>query len=334
MSESVKDVFVSIRGRVLLNSEALNMTESVGNYVKHRRVPMVVREDDSTYAVYFVPAISGESIAHGLQRIVSEKCKEATSPLPVCKLCERGIFLKSSNNSVFEESFGISLKKEGKGIDIEETIISKCTVEDIGGFLYAEEDNIKRTSNFFTGYMVPAQESLRNAVIEPQLHSRYALGTKFVRGTKSVEGRKERGQMLYYVEISSSLFTFSLDIDTRYIGKLTFNVDNAGRQVISDDERRRRIEVLFDSVRTLLVENGFGAKKTRFLPIVDWESIVIAASDKTWTVPSPFTGDYIERAKKKLEKINYNTDTYIFEGGSFEAFVADAMDKIKRRVAG
>ena len=30
------DPFVSVRGRVLINVEALNMTESVGNYVKHR----------------------------------------------------------------------------------------------------------------------------------------------------------------------------------------------------------------------------------------------------------------------------------------------------------
>ncbi len=300
------------------------MTESVGNYVKHRRVPMVVREDDNTYAVYFVPAISGESIAHGLQRIISEKCKEITPSLPVCKLCEKGIFLKSSNNDIFAESFGVSPSKSEKKIDIEETIISKCTVEDIGGFLYAEAENIKRTSNFFTGYMIPVQEALRNVVIEPQLHSRYALGTKFV---------KERGQMLYYVEITSSLYMFSLDIDTRYIGRLTFNVENAGKQVISDDERRRRIDVLLDSVRALLVENGFGAKKTRFLPLVDWESMVIAASDKPWTVPSPFTRDYIERTRKKLEKISYNTDIHIFDSGSFEAFVADAIDKIKRRVA-
>ncbi|MFN4337160.1 MAG: type I-A CRISPR-associated protein Cas7/Csa2 [Candidatus Nitrosocaldus sp.] len=307
----MKDVFVSIRGRVLFNAESLNMTESVGNYVKHRRVPMMVREDGNTYAVYFVPAVSGESIAHGLQRIISEKCKEATPPLPVCKLCEQGIFLKSSNNKVFKESFG----SEPNGIDIEETIISKCVVEDIGGFLYAEKENIKRTSNFFTGYMIPVQEALRNVVIEPQLHNRYALGTKFV---------KDRGQMLYYVEIASSLYTFSLDVDTRYIGKLTFNVNNAGKQVINDKERKKRVEVLLDSVKMLLTENGFGAKKTRFLPIVDWESMVIAVSDKPWTVPSPFTTDYTERAKKKREKINYNTDVYIFKDGSFESFVTEA----------
>ncbi|MCS7136683.1 MAG: type I-A CRISPR-associated protein Cas7/Csa2 [Nitrososphaerota archaeon] len=317
----MKDVFVSIRGRVLLNAESLNMTESVGNYSKHRRVPVVLREEEGSYSVYFVPAISGESIAHGLQQIISEKCKESNPPLPVCKLCGKGIFLKSSNAQIFKESFDL----EASNQDVEKIIISKCTVEDIGGFLYAEKANVKRTSNFFTGYMIPTQEALKNVVIEPQLHSRYALGTKFV---------EDKGQMLYYVEVSSSVYTFSLDLDTRYVGKLTFNIENAGKPVISDDERERRILVLLDAVKALLIENGFGAKKTRFLPIVDWESMVIAASDKPWSVPSPITRNYVERARKKLEKVSYNTNLYVFEGGNFEAFVADTMDKIKLRVKG
>lgn len=90
-------MFVSIRGRVLVNVEALNMTESVGNYVKHRRVPVIAPE---TYTTYFVPAVSGESTAHGFQEVLAEEAKK--NDLPVCKLCERGIFLKSTNESVFK----------------------------------------------------------------------------------------------------------------------------------------------------------------------------------------------------------------------------------------
>ena len=60
-------MFISIRGRVLINVEALNMTESVGNYVKHRRVPVIL--SSGGYVAFFVPAISGESIAHGFQEV-------------------------------------------------------------------------------------------------------------------------------------------------------------------------------------------------------------------------------------------------------------------------
>jgi len=315
----MKDLFISIRGRVLLNAEALNMTESVGNYVKHRRVPIMLREDDGSYAVYFVPAISGESIAHGLQVAIAEKAKE--NNLPVCKLCEKGIFLKSSNKKIFQESFGQNVDDD----KVEETIVKNCVVEDVGGFLYAEETNVKRTSNFYTGYMVPTYEGLKNVVIEPQLHSRYALGTKFV---------KDQGQMIYYVEVSSSLYTFSLDIDTRFIGRLTFDIERAGEPVIGDT-KQKRVEALLDAAQSFLIENGYGAKKTRFLPLSEWESMVIAVSDKVWTVPSPFTKNYINNAKNKLSKINNNTELHIYEKDSersFEGFVADVIESVKKRM--
>jgi len=313
----MKDAFISIRGRVAINVEALNMTESVGNYVKHRRVPVMLKDADGSYSVYFMPAISGESIAHGLQAAIAALSKE--NGLKVCKLCEKGIFLKSTNKEVFKESFG----KDADEKNIEKTIIENCVVEDLGGFLYAEAANVKRTSNFYVGYMIPVYEVAKNVVIEPQLHSRYALGTKFV---------EEQGQMLYYVELTSSVYTFSLDIDTRYIGRLTFDVNEAGKEVISSDERLKRAYVLLDAAKALIVENSFGAKKTRFLPIIGWESMVIAVSDKPWTVPSPFTQDYINNAKRKCEKISYNTKLYIYEGDGFESFLHDTIEEIKARL--
>jgi CRISPR-associated protein Csa2 len=323
----MRDVFVSIRGRVAINVEALNMTESVGNYVKHRRVPVTLKEDDGSYSVYFVPAISGESLAHALQAILAEECNEANSRgrvvLPVCGLCSKGIFLKSSNKQILSEAIPASSKGNK---DIEELVIKNCVVEDVGGFLYAEQANVKRTSNFYTGYMIPTREALKSAITEPQLHSRYALGTKFVeRGTQ--------GQMIYYVELASTIYTFGLDIDTRYIGKITFNVEKAGTPVVSDAERAARATTFMDAVRKLLVENSFGAKKTRFLPTIDWESMVISVSDRPWTVPTSFTRSYIERAQKKTEKISYNTEIYPFEGGSFETYVYEAVDRIKQRIA-
>lgn len=316
----MSDLFVSIRGRVLLNVEALNMTESVGNYVKHRRVPIMLNEGAGAYSIYFMPAISGESIAHGFQRTLAEL--SAASNLPVCGLCSKGIFLKSSNADILQAAFG--QKVDEKTTNIEEFIVKNCVVEDVGGFLYAEKQNVKRTSNFYTGYMIPTRESLSNVVIEPQLQSRYALGTKFV---------QEKGQMLYYVELSSAVYTFSLDVDTANVGKLTFSVEDAGKEVVKQEERKRRIEKVLDALQHFLVENSFGAKKTRFLPITEWESTVIAASDKTWTVPSPFANSYVENAEKKKEKVSYNTKLYIFRGGSFEQFVVDSIGDIRKRLA-
>ena len=339
-------MFVSIRGRVLVNVEALNMTESVGNYVKHRRVPVI---SPTTYATYFVPAVSGESIAHGFQEVLAEEAKNNNELKDkVCYLCKRGIFLKSTNNSVIYKAFKDKLDtwKISSESDFEKAIISNCIVEDVGGFLNASGQqekltddakqklasigimkkegnkysstfgNIKRTSNFSTGYMIPTKEALESVVIEPQLHSRYALGTPFVeKGTQ--------GQMIYYVELSSAPYVFSFDLDTKYIGKLTFSYEKVGELAVdNDEERKKRIDVTLDSLKLFLTEMMFGAKKTRFLPIIDWESVVIAISDDVWTVPSPLSANYITNTLNKLDKTeNANTNKEESSSNGTELFV-------------
>ncbi|MEM3691665.1 MAG: type I-A CRISPR-associated protein Cas7/Csa2 [Candidatus Korarchaeum sp.] len=297
----MSDPFVSIRGRVLINVEALNMTESVGNYVKHRRVPVIM---PGSYATYFAPAVSGESIAHGYQQVLAEVAMGRG--IPVCKLCSKGYFLKSSNDNVFRESFGTELP-ESEG-EFERVVIKNCVVEDVGGFLYAPRGggkNVKRTSNFFVGYMVPVREALENVVIEPQLHARYALGTPFVE-----RGGRVGGQMIYYVELASAVYTFSFDLDTKYIGKATFTLE--GRDDVVVDNRRERIEASLDALYKFMTEMLFGAKRTRFLPIIEWESLVVAVSDDIWTVLSPFSKKYIDNTIKKVDKLDYNTKLFMF----------------------
>ncbi len=325
------DVFFSFRGRVHVNAEALNMVESIGNYVKHRRIPVVI---PGTYVTYMVPAISGESIAHGYQQVLAEKAEE--KKLPVCKLCRHGIFLKSTNESVFMDAFGKN-KVPDKPEELEREIVAGCVVEDIGGFLYASEKkgskvkNLKRTSSFYVGYMIPVSEALMNTVVEPQLHTRYALGTKYVERQE----REARGQMIYYVEVASAPYVFSFDLDTRYIGRSTYSIETAGEPLVSEDEIKKRKAAALEAFAEFIIEMMFGAKKTRFLPITEWESFVAAVSDKPWTVPSPFTAKYIENAEKKLRKINKNTKLYIYRRdgeASFEEVLLDAVEDAKKRV--
>ncbi len=315
--------FISVRGRVILNAEALNMTESVGNYVKHRRVPVVVNRGGE-YLTLFVPAISGESIAHGYQALLAREA--GSRGLNVCDLCSKGIFLKSNNEKVLIKSFEKHFEREGikpedikDAYDLEKFVIRGCVVEDVGGFLFApagggkkriKVSQAKRTSNFYVGYMIPAAEALENAVIEPQLHSRYALGTEFVE--RGAEGERAQGQMIYYVEIASAPYILSFDLDTRYIGRITYDSNHAGELVVSEKERKERIRAALEALRRLILELGFGAKKTRFLPTIEWESLAIAVSDDVWTVPTPFTKDYISRAQKKLESVSANTKLYTY----------------------
>jgi len=331
-------VFVSVRGRIWLQAEAANMVESIGNYVKHRRVPIMIKEQ-SSWLTFFVPAISGESIAHNYQVLLAEELRKNND---VCKYCEKGVFLKSTNAEVYKEVIGKNPPKSSKKdqlddvMEIERSIISNCGVEDIGGFLYAEQPNVKRTSTFSTGYLIPVREALKIVSIDPQLHSRYALGTKFVKA-----GEGAAGQMIYYVELSSALFSFSFDLDTKYIGKYTFHVDEYGKNIISIEKIGKRVIASLEALKRLLSEFPVGAKRTRFNPSdLRWDSIAIAVSDEVWTMPSSFTQNYMERAMMKKSKISCNTMIHAYAEEDCKAdkcyktaeeAIADSIEDAKRR---
>ncbi len=330
----MKDVFISIRGRVNVNVEALNMVESIGNYVKHRRVPVVYYKDGEYLSLY-VPAVSGESIAHGYQETLARTALEMK--LPVCNLCRRGIFLKSTDAEIYKSSFGVKNVPDDDS-ELEKSIIQGCVVEDIGGFLFTGSKNnkksVKRTSSFYVGYMIPVREALEASLLESQLHTRNALGTEFVKRKKGKE--EGRGQMIYYVEIASAVYGFSFDLDTSYIGKLAFSPKKAGENfAVTEEEALKRRKAALIALKDFLLEMSFGAKKTRFLPLHQWESIVIAVSDKTWTVPSPLVKTYIQRAKEKKQAVDKGTELFIYNsevGGSFEETVDKAIQRALERI--
>ena len=88
-------VYVGVSARVLVNVEALNMSESVGNVVRHKKAPIVtpvVRDGEViTYSLRYVPVISGESIAHGYQALLASLA--SLRGLPVCPLCKMETFV-------------------------------------------------------------------------------------------------------------------------------------------------------------------------------------------------------------------------------------------------
>ncbi|RFA93083.1 hypothetical protein [Pyrobaculum aerophilum] len=53
-------MYLSFSLRVLIDAEALNMVESVENYTRHRREPLVMKK--GRYIIRHDPAISGEAL--------------------------------------------------------------------------------------------------------------------------------------------------------------------------------------------------------------------------------------------------------------------------------
>jgi len=296
-------VGLSISARILLNAEALNMAESVGNVTRHRKAPVVLKTDKGIQVVY-VPAISGESLAHAYQVHLAQTAKEMD--LPVCKCCEKGVFVKANEEKMLAQCGHTVPKKGAKPSGVEKQIISECVVEDVGGFLYTTA-TVKRTSRFRVGYMLPTLDSLERGAFgnEPEFHVRFA------------GAEQKEGQIPYYVEIGSALYNFSFSIDLSEIGRLSAeNAElGAGREELEGlpmEEKIKRIDAALTALKRFMGTMLFGAKRTRFNP--QWEVFSLQAA--VVTMPFEVTPgndlNYVRDTVERLKLLGKEAYVYYF----------------------
>ena len=289
-------VWLSLSARLLVNVEALNMAEVVGNYTRHRRAPIVIPTDGG-YRVIYVPAISGESVAHGYQAWLVHEAR--SRGLPVCDLCAREEFIKRGT-----EERG-RVRDLGTADKYEEEVIKSCVVEDVGGFLAPTQVPVKRTSRFMVSYVIPAIEDVKASTIVPQLHVRHAP-------SQVAGGQQAAGQMLYYVETSSAVYTFTASLDVDGIGRKSYiKVE----YVVGNEERRKRVEAAIMALYDTLAQGLFGAKQSRFKPHYKVLSTVV-----TITHPSPYnvlaghSKEYIKEVANNLKKFKELTGSEALMG--------------------
>lgn len=295
-------MFVSLAARFIANIEALNAVESVGNVTKHRRAPVVVLDREAGgYTIRYVPAISGESIGHAYQANVAEFAEilYQGNP-PLCKWCARGEFLKEmSEDYMIEEAksvLGKELDNETKKHEFEKVIVQKCLVEDIGGFLSAEEFPVKRTSAFQVGYVIPTLDALEATVIDTQFHVRHA---PVVAG--GVQEKERAAQMIYYVEVASAVYGMHINIDLEAIGRTRLvRVEDA----VGPEERKKRILAALGGL-ALTVLGQFGAKRSRFNPISELRSVLLSISKPhSFSVTPPHSVAYIKTTAERASSFN------------------------------
>jgi len=305
-------VFLSLGLRALVNVEALNMVESIGNIVRHRKAAVVYKRG-STYVVKWVPAISGESIAHSYQMWLSSLASK--KGLPICEYCERNEFVKHADRNIFgsrpweqnlarlAEEAESGRGRSGKSIDtvefmhsFEKTIIENCVVEDIGGFLYAGRIPVKRTSRFASSYIIPALDAIEKAVIESQFQVRHA---------PTASQKWEQAQMPYNVEIGSAIYTLSFYIDIASIGCTSA----VKRECLQLEERRKRAELAIEALAIMLDTRIFGAKQTRYSPVIDYEVILVSLSNPIPFNVSPAASgiDFIDDTAKRAKAFKDST---------------------------
>ena len=304
MRLGMKKVWVSLAWRTLVNVEALNMAESVGNYVKHRRAPFVFFDEaSSSYVIKYVPVVSGESLAHAYQTWLAEEANNAN--LKVCRLCLKGELVKHGARVVLQDE-GLPMPARNnvnEAKKLEQKLIQECVVEDICGFLVPTDIPVKRTSLFYIGYMVPAYDSIKAAVMDPQFYVRHA---------PSLVGRGEEfpetGQALYYVEIASAVYTASAALDLTGIGRTSmFEVAD----VVTEKEKEDRAKIAVKSLYYLLT-GMFGAKRTRFLPGYKLLSAVATISKGApFNVNPGHSKDYIKETLARAQDFAKLTESVV-----------------------
>ncbi len=178
-----------LSARVVVNVEAMNMVEAIGNVVRHRKAALVyrIREgQNERYEIRAMPVVSGEALRHAVQRALAEAAEEVG--LPVCGWCRRGEFVK--HGAVLDEFFrdvkgaggvaGFEEAAERSIYEVERLILGACVVKDVGGFLRAQ---VEEASVLGVGYLVPAVEGGRVLCgFDVQFHVRRAPGAQPVGG--------------------------------------------------------------------------------------------------------------------------------------------------------
>ncbi len=288
-------MFISVGITFEANVEALNMVETAGNYSKHRRVPYYIKDDAGNYKTIYVPAISGESLAHAYQvHLVNEANRLYGKNAPVCPDCAVGGFFKSMDRPHLETKMKILNinKKDLMAKEVEEIIIKSCLVEDIGGFMYAEKPPVRRSSGFQVSYALPVKDSAAFATTEPQLHARHAQMT----GEEDKKKSKTSEQMIYYVETGSAIYgmVFNLDLDSIGISSQGYG------KLLDDNEIKMRKKVALNALLRFVSSQQFGAKLSRFFPVGGIVSLTASLTEGPFSVTSPIYPDHGITTLKRL----------------------------------
>ncbi len=333
--------------RILVNLESLNGVESVGNLVRHRTAPVVIRTGDGDYVIRYVPAISGESLAHAYQMGLVDLADSLSSEgikLPVSKRTRQGELIKFANEDFVKEE-GIELPTDESHMrKFEVDVMLKDFVADVGGFMFAptgekggkkakgsDKDSgkskgavpVRRSSKIMFGYMIPALgDGEIPAQLEAQFHVRYQrieAGSIGSTGEEksypasddsggdvsssdqggSEEAQKQK-QAIYNVEVGSALYTFSFALEdesvaipSNYGSPVKEKEEELGKQ--KELRREAAIKGLY-----YVLSGQFGGKRSRFLPSMQLQSLVVTRTDFPFLPEPGHSHDYAAVTYKRL----------------------------------
>jgi len=102
------------------------------------------------------------------------------------------------------------------------------------------------------------------------------------------------------VEVGSAIYGMSFNLDVDGIGK-TSMVEV--KQAIDCEERVRRVKTALAALLALLSSKTFGAKRSRFLPLIEVKSVMASLSTPIpFTLEPPTLSSFVKNTVMKKEK--------------------------------
>jgi CRISPR-associated protein Csa2 len=316
MSAKVAPLYLAATFRVLVNVEAFNAIEPLGNVIRHRKASVAVSRDRSIEIVT-VPTASGEALRHAYQYALAQLA--TLRGLPVCSWCRLGEFIKhgvphdnviarysEEERKILNELKAEKSKSESKILpeDAEYTIIKNCVVEDVGGFLVPAGTPVKRTSRIQVSYLVPSMVEVKRGVfaVDIQFHVRHAPQAQ----AKVPQNYQPSPQSIYYVESASAVYTFSTVLD---IGGIGIVVKSDGSvQGVEPSERLVRALLAVEALAEVVKSGSIGGKQSSYMPHWIPLSGVIVVSRPVKFVPTPphvenYVSDTISNVKSQVDAL-------------------------------
>jgi CRISPR-associated autoregulator DevR family len=247
---------LSITFRVGLAFHGLNMEGTSGNVMEPRRIALGDAEYDG---------ISGEIVR---QHILENFIDLAVGQIPLHQKCQ-GLD-PSRGTEALTQSIPDGSWQAGRDFPAgTETLISKCAICDIGGYLIAER-SLKRDSTFEVGWLISEHPSQADY-------------------TQHVAYHADQQHNLFTMGIRSAIYGGVMRFDLDRIGHNDWwwlvEDGNGNRWPVSEDGRRSRASALLTAVKQWLLSPG-GARQASWLQHQGepFEGIMVLSKDG----PAPF----------------------------------------------
>jgi CRISPR-associated protein Cst2 len=271
---------LSIAARATLDTHSLNNEGGEGNQV-HTRMLDIVGHDGE---LYNVNAISGDMLKHIQAEHLFMLARERG--LSLCAGCRQF----NANRINADEQWIESIKglSDAQAID---SLLKSCIIDDIGGILVtASGRSIPRKSVIEFGWALGLPEvtytdsyfhvKYASERSEEQRERDAARRVKENRETKEKTGGANLGQAIFHRPTSSGIYAIVCNLEFARIG---YN-DILQRYVLDEDERRKRGQILLESLLHTFVQLNGAMRSTQLPHLVSVEGVL---SWSTTVLPAP-----------------------------------------------